>query len=121
MLPPVFQTLKASADVKAIVGTNPPRVYRHGNAPQDTTRPYIAWGLVFGDPQNNLSDLPPGDRMTVQVDCYHPTDSGIEAMAQVVRDAIEPVAHMTGVNVDLREPETKLFRISMTFDFITSR
>jgi hypothetical protein len=33
MFPPVFQTLKASDAVKAILGTNPPRRYRHGNSP----------------------------------------------------------------------------------------
>ena len=77
MLPPIFQTLKASQAVKDIVGTNPPRVYRHGSAAQDASRPYVAWLVVTDDPHNNLSDLPPGDRVSIQVDCYHQTDAGI--------------------------------------------
>lgn len=117
MLPPVFQTLKASAAVKDIVGTNPPRIYRHGAAPQNTDKPYITWQLISGVPENNLSDLPPVDRQSVQVDCWHQTDSGIETLADAVRDAIEPVAHMTAAITDLREPETRIFRISLAFDF----
>ncbi len=117
MFPPVFQTLKASADVKAVVGTNPPRIYRHGDAPQDVARPYITWQLVSGVPENNLSDTPPADRQTVQVDCWHQTDAGIEILAEAVRDAIEPTAHMTATLIDAREAETKLYRVSMQFDF----
>jgi hypothetical protein len=117
MLPPVFQTLKASAAVKAIVGTNPPRIYRHGTAPQNGDKPYITWQLVSGVPENNLSDPPPVDRQSVQVDCWHQTDAGIEVLADAVRDAIEPVAHMTSAFNDSRETETKLFRIGLNFDF----
>lgn len=126
MLPPVFQTLKASTDVKAIVGTNPPRVYRHGSAPQrpdglPLADPYITWQLVSDVPENNLSNLPPVDRSTVQVDCWHQTDAGIEVLARAVRDAIEPSAHMTGIVVNLRETETKLYRIGMQFDWFVHR
>lgn len=121
MLPPIFQTLKASQAVKDIVGTNPPRVYRHGSAAQDASRPYVAWLVVTDDPHNNLSDLPPGDRVSIQVDCYHQTDAGIVLLAQAVRDAIEPHAHMTGMPVNLREPETLLHRIALTFDWFLDR
>lgn len=122
MLPPVFQTLKASADVKNIVGTNPPRIYRHGDAPQDTTRPYITWQLIFGAPENNLSDPTPCDRATVQVDCWHQTDAGVEALAAAARAAIEPVATITGIPIDLREPETRLYRVALQVDwFVASR
>lgn len=121
MLPQVFQTLKLSTDVKNIVGTNPPRIYRHGVAPQDTTRPYITWVLVSGVPENQLSGLPGADRMTVQVDCWHPTDSGVESLATAVRDACEPYAHMTSVLVNEREQETKLYRIGLQFDWYVMR
>jgi Protein of unknown function (DUF3168) len=121
MFPPVFTTLKASEAVKAIVGTNPPRIYRHGNAPQDTAKPYVTWFAVTGTPENNLSDLPPMDRVQIQVDCYHQTDAGIELLAKAVRDAIEPSAHMTGTPVDDREPETKLYRVALVFDWFVGR
>jgi hypothetical protein len=121
MFPQVFQTLKASAAVKAIVGQNPPRIYRHGSAPQDTTRPYLTWFIVSGVPENTLSELPAVDRSQVQVDCWHQTDAGIEALAIAVRDAIEPSAHMVGAPVDLKEFETGLFHIALTFDFFVDR
>jgi hypothetical protein len=119
--PPVFQTLKTSETVKAIVGTNPPRIYRHGAAPQDVTRPYITWQLVAGVPENHLSGLPQIDRQTVQVDCWHPVDSGVEQLALAVRDVIEPVAHMTIAPIDSRDVETRLFRVTLQFDFFAPR
>jgi hypothetical protein len=121
MFPPVFATLKASTDVKFIVGTNPPRIYRHGSAPQDTSRPYITWSVLATAPENNLTSLPPVDRIAVQVDCWHQTDSGIEVLAEAVRDAVEPYAHMTSTYIDTREAETKLFRIGMQFDWWLDR
>lgn len=121
MFPDVFQTLKASAAVKNIVGQNPPRIYRHGEAPQDTGRPYVTWFVVADIPHNDLSDLPPGDRVSIQVDCYHQTDAGIVLLAEAVRDAIEPRAHMTGMPVNNREPETRLYRIALTFDWFVDR
>lgn len=120
MLPAIFQTLKASTDVKAIVGTNPPRVYRFQDAPQrePDARPqaYVTWFLVTGTPENNLSDPPPVDRDTVQIDCWHPTDSGCETLARAVRSAMELICHTTGIVINLRDPDTKLYRIGMEFD-----
>lgn len=122
MLPPVFQTLKASAAVKAIVGQNPPRIYRHGSAPQrpdnlPLSDPYITWSLVFGGPENNLSDASPTQRNTVQIDCWHQSDAGVDLLADAVRDAVEPVAHITGVIINEREPESRLYRIGIEADF----
>lgn len=121
MFPRVFQTLKTSETVKAVVGQNPPRIYRHGAAPQDGSRPYITWFVVSGVPENHLSGLPPTDRVQVQVDCWHQTDAGVELLARAVRDAIEPHAHMVGTPVDLREPETKLYHVALSFDWFVDR
>lgn len=114
MLPPIKTTLTQSSAVTNIVSR---RIYRHGEAPQDTTWPYITWQLVSGVPENNLSDLPPIDRQSVQVDCWHQTDRGVEELAIAARNALEPSAHMTAINTNLREPETKLYRIGMQFDW----
>jgi hypothetical protein len=118
MLPPVYTWLTGSSPVETIVGT---RVYRHQSAPQDTTRPYVTWGLLTGAPENELSDLPVIDRCSIEVDCWHQTDEGVEDLATAVRNAIEPYGHMLAVTVDLREPETKLYRMSMQFDIWLSR
>lgn len=120
MLPPVFQWLKASTNVKNIVGTNPPRIWR-GIAPQTADgkpmpNPYITWFAPGIAPENNLSDPPPTDRVTVQVDCWHQTDEGIVLLATAARDAIELHCHVTNGSFDPTEPETKLRRFRMTFD-----
>lgn len=121
MLPPVFQTLKASVAVKNFVGTNPPRIYRHGDAPQGVEKPYITWFLVVGTPDNHLSGLPPSDRLQVQVDVWHTTDAGMTLLAQAVRDAIEPYAHCISVPIDGREPDTGLYRMALVFDWFVNR
>lgn len=120
MLPPIFTWLKASNAVKNLIGTTP-RAFRHGDAPQDTNKPYVTWQLVAGVPDNILNTVPPSDRYTVQVDCWHQTDVGVEQLAAAVRNAIEPFAHMTGMPVNEREKDTKLYRIALQFDVLQSR
>jgi hypothetical protein len=113
MLPNLFQILKSDSDVSAIVAS---RIYRHGDAPQDVTKPYITWFLVSGTPENNLSDPPPVDRMSCQVDCWHPTDLGIDDLAGKVRKALETAGHVTGIIINERDAETRLFRIAFQVD-----
>ena len=118
MLPPVFKTLRASATLVALVAD---RIYRHGSAPQGTLAPYITWQLVGGLPENNLSELPPFARMSVQVDCWDDDDERVETVARAARDAIEPVACMTGIPVDDQDPETLRFRLALQFDWFVGR
>lgn len=119
MLPPVYTWLKTPT-VQAIIG-NLPRAYRHGDAPQDTTKPYVTWQVISGVPENNISDTPCVDRQTIEVNCWHQTDAGVESLAEAVRDAIEPYAHMTNTPLDLRETDTKLYRIALQFDYWNPR
>lgn len=125
MLPAVFPIIKAASAVTALIGTNPTRCYRHGFAPQGVEAPYLTWYVVSGVPENELSDLPRVDNYTVQIDCWSDnTGTGaaqVEALATAVRDAIEPVAHMTGVAVNGIDFETQRFRLGLTFTFWTPR
>lgn len=118
LLPPIYTTLKNNALVSAVVGT---RIFRHGDAPQDVTKPYITWFLVTGTPENNLSQTPPSDRLSCQVDCWHPTDLGIEDLAEKVRNALETIGHVTGIIVDERDAETRLYRVSFQIDVWQNR
>lgn len=122
-LPPIFSTLQASADVRAIVGR---RVYRHGAAPQDLDlgKPYVTWQLISGVPENQLSGTPTTDRDTVQVNCWYPDlggERGVETLSQAVRDAIEPHALLTSIPIDQQEPETKRYWIALQFDWFHDR
>lgn len=125
MLPKVGATLRASSAVMAIVDG---RIYRHNNAPQDVVNDararglgYVTWFLVTGDPQNTLSELPSKDRMTIQVDCWHPSDATCEQLAINARNAIEPYAYMTGQPIDGRDTATKLYRMALQFDWFVDR
>jgi hypothetical protein len=118
MLPPVYAVLKASSSVVAIVGN---RIYPHGEAVQDTAKPYIVWQLVAGTPQNTLSEPASIDAMRIQIDCYHQSPVGIETLADAVRTAIETVAHVTSIPVNERETETKLYRIALDLDWWYTR
>lgn len=118
MLPPVAQTLSDSSALVALVGN---RIYRHDRAPQKPDRPYVTWYLLSGEPTNTLSEVPGIDRLTIHIDCWHTEDRGIVALATAVRDAIEPYAHCTVIPINEREAETKLYRISLQFDWWLNR
>lgn len=120
-LPPIFQTLQAVPALVALLGPTPFRVFPHGASPQDQLRPYVTWQLITGTPENTLSELPSIDRQTVQVDCWSPNGADVESLALLIRSALEPKAHMTGVIADYRETDTKLYRISLQFDWWQSR
>lgn len=118
MFPPVYQTLRANSAVIAIVGD---RIGRHGEVAQTETRPYITWQIVVGTPHDNLSSTPCSDFTTVQIDCYHATDSGVATLAGAVRDALDADRTINRVSVNNRDPDTKLYRVGLDADFITNR
>lgn len=117
MFPKVYRTIRTPA-VATIVDT---RIGRHGEVSQTEQRPYIAWQIVVGQPYDNLSSAPGGDFTTVQLDCYHPTDAGAEALALAVRAALDVALICNRVVLDNRDPDTKLYRVGMEADFIDQR
>jgi len=118
MLPPIFQTLKNNAEVFAIVGNG---IYPHGDAPQGAQRPYVTWHIVSAVPQNELSDVPNIDNISIQVDCWHISSEGMLNLTKAVRNAIEPFAHMIAIPINERDFETKLYRITLQFDWWLDR
>lgn len=120
MLPLVFPLLSAAAPVTALIGTNPVRAYRHGTAPQGVAAPYVTWSSPGGAPENTFQGAV-SDVFRVQLDCWSDDDTQVVTLASAVRAAIEPSAHLVGYVADERDPDTKRFRISFDFDFITTR
>lgn len=118
MFPKVYQTLRANPAVIAIVGD---RIGRHGEVAQDELRPYIVWQIVVGNPYDNLSSPPCGDFTTVQIDCYHQTDAGIEQLATAARAALDAQLIVNRVRINIRDPDTRLYRVGLDADFITDR
>lgn len=117
MLPAVFPLLASDSEVTGFIGTNPVRVYRHGEAPQDVQKPYVTWFLSSGRPENILDGVAPIDEDSVQVDCWSDSDEEVVLLAEAVRAAIEPYHYMISKGPNGRDPETMRYRIGMTFTF----
>ena len=120
MLPPVYALLAANSGVTNFVGSDPSRIYRHGNAPQRVATPYITWYTTLA-PENDISDLPRIDKNTVQIDVWSEKDAEVEELAEAVRDAVEPFHHMISAGPNTRDPETMRYRITLIFTFWTDR
>ena len=124
MYPPIFPTIKASSAVRALIGSSPVRFYQFGMAPQDVVKPYVVWQRVFGSPENYLGDTPDMDSFTLQVDVYASPTQGAEVARNVaiaLRDAIEPVAHITSWLGESQDPDTKNFRFGFQVDWWVPR
>ena len=121
MYPPIFQLITASTDAKKALGTSPTRFYPFGTAPENVALPYAVWQTVSGYPENYLGETPDVDQWTIQVDVYAATATSARSTAQVLRDAIEPHAHITAWRGESRDPETGHYRYSFDVDFLTPR
>ena len=121
MIPPVFTLLNASSAVKALLGSSPLRVYPWGEAPQTTAKPYATYIVFNGQPENTHGDTPDMDALSTQVDIWATSCSSCLSVAEAVRDALEPYAHMTSFSSSAPDEETALFRQRMDFDFFDER
>lgn len=127
MTPPIFAAVDVAA-VRALLktGNGPLRFYAWGLAPQPATYPYAVWRYAAGMPENYLGDLPDIDSQTLQVDVYAADVPGQRSemtrrIAEALRNAIEPVAHITSWRGESRDPDTKAFRFTFDVDFWTPR
>lgn len=117
----LFQILNNSIQVKLHLGANPLRVYPHGRAPENVKKPYAAYSLYSGVPENYLGNTPDIDNKGTQIDIYSETAEKLELCFNAVRDALENHAHMTNFSTPDQDSETKLFSVRMEFDFWDAR
>lgn len=125
MFPPIFATVDVPA-VQALLktGAEQLRFYAFGLAPQGVAKPYAVWRQVYGSPENYIGDTPDIDSYGIQVDVYaSPTQGSAVArnVAQALRDAIEPAAHIVAWRGESRDPETKNYVYSFDCDWIVPR
>jgi hypothetical protein len=118
MFPPVYTALSGDSDVGSIVGT---RIYPHGEAPQDVTRPYVTWQVVSAVPENGISCAPDIDVWSIQINCLHTTSAGVVQLAESVRNAIQTYGHVTNIPINQRDTETRLYWIALQVDWWYSR
>lgn len=122
MYPPIFPTINASSAVKALIGSNPVRFYQFGfSTAQPPQKPYAVWQRVGGAPENYVDKVPDIDSFNVQVDVYAGSADQARTVAAALRDAIEPVAHITSWLGESRDPDTGNFRFTFLTDWWTNR
>ncbi|ELY8031365.1 DUF3168 domain-containing protein [Pseudomonas aeruginosa] len=121
MFPPIFEVCSASPEVAALLGSNPIRLFEFARATQSTPRPYATWASVAGSPENYLNQRPDLDRYVIQIDCWGSTSSQVRAVAQALRDAIEPVAYITAWRGEEVDADTALYRYSFDVDWLVQR
>lgn len=121
MFPPIFAVCAASAAVKALLGSNPVRLYPFAEAPQGVIHPYAVWQIVGGSPENYLNQVPDLDGFSLQVDVYAATGTSARDVAKALRDAIEPIAHITRWGGESKDPDTASYRISFDVAWLTPR
>ncbi|MCH4563345.1 DUF3168 domain-containing protein [Halomonas sp. EGI 63088] len=106
MQPPIFPICAAVPAVTALLGSGPTRLYPFGEAPQGVALPYAVWRIINGAPENYVDGPPDIDRWSVQVDVYARTVSDVTAVAEALRDAIEPHAHVVRWGDQDTDPDT---------------
>lgn len=125
MYPPIFQSVNVPA-VQALLksGSGPLRFYLFGMAPQGTPLPYAVWQTAYGSPENYLNQTPDADSFGVQIDVYASPQQGAaaaRAVAEALRDALEPHCHITSWRGDSTDPDTKNCRFAFDCEWIVNR
>lgn len=121
MIAPVFSVCSASAEVIAILGSSPVRLYPFGEHYDNTVYPYAVWQNIGGSPENYLAQRPDADSYSVQIDVYANTSGEVIAAAKALRDAIEPHAYITRWGDQERDTQTRRYRYSFDVDWIVRR
>lgn len=121
-VPPLYRLAQRSAALLAVLGSPEPRIYPWDeNGDKVVIFPYVTWAEVGGSPHNQLAGRPCGDRVSTQIDVWAKTKDSANAVAQVLRDAIELDCYITAWRGRSRDPETKVYRISFDADWQLSR
>ena len=125
MYPPVFSVCAASAAVTALLGAIPTRLYPFDEAPQPGTElyalPYATWQSVGGLPENYINETPDIDSHTLQIDAFSATGEEARSIAEALRNAIEPQAHIVAWRGESYEAQTQLYRYSFDVDWWVPR
>lgn len=117
---PIVAACKAAPAVTALLGDNPLRLYPHGCAPQNVSKPYAVWQVVSGSPINYVNGAPDTDRYGLQVDVYADTATSADQVVTAIRKAIGARAYITGFGFDTRDPETKNYRKGFDVTWLVS-
>lgn len=115
MYPPVYRYLTQGVPA---FGT---RVYRDRASTSSPATPYAVWSPLAAVPENNLSDLPPGDRVSISVDIFAGSEAQLDAVTAAARNAIEPHGHLLTIQSLGQESDTGLWRTTFDADLFHPR
>lgn len=118
---PIFAVCSADADVRALLGVTPHRLYPFGEAPEGVAKPYAVWQLVTGSPENYLAGRPDLDGYTLQVDVYAVTATSARAVTDAIAHAIELKANIVSWGGEKKDTTTNLYRSSFGVDWLVPR
>ena len=117
MFPNVYETLRANATVLSLVGEN---IGRHGSLQQSVQPPYITGPTSPASRKTRSAVRPTPTSTRSRSTAGRRTTPSRHAGARRARCAGRGgIANR--VVVDLREPDTKLYRVGIDADFITNR
>ena len=121
MMANIFSLLRDTPAVTALLGTKPLRFYPWSNAPEKSTKPYATYGTYNGVPENYVTNVPDIYNLGTQVDIWAESVDSCEDVFEAIRDALEPIGHLTSFQSVTRDPETNLYTARMEFDFWQAR
>lgn len=114
----LFEILGANQPVKNFFAKGSElKIYPWGRAPQDVKPPYAVYSVINGLPQNYLDNTPDIDAETTQINIYAANAGNARTAFLLVRDALEPYAHMTNYSTPDLDAETNLYSCRMEFDY----
>lgn len=119
MKPSIFPLLSADPAVRAVLGTNPVRVFPFGQAPENVQDPYCVWQFV-GQPENYIGNQRPHvDSHAVQFDVYGVSAASVEAAGNAIQDAVEGFKHATisSFGATTRDAATGRYRYTLHADW----
>lgn len=117
MLPSIFPLLN-TPQIRAFVGSNPARIYDFDDAVQDGIKPYITFTQVSNTRYDALAGAPVADFDVVQIDIYALEKDQCRNLAKLVSATLYEKNHCNRLILQVKEPETKLYRISIEVDAI---
>lgn len=90
-------------------------------APDGTPVPYIVYSVVSNVPQVSLDGPIGTENRRTQFDLYDATYGGVKALESTVKStmAASSIVNVPLSTMDLHEPETNLFRVTMDFSIWT--
>lgn len=115
---PIFAVCFADANVRALLGDNPMRLFLFDEAPEGVSLPYVVWQEISGNPFNSLEGFPDKDKHRIQLDVYGVTASSSRQVKSAIEDAIINKAYVVSFNGESKDKETGAYRSSFDISWI---